>query len=375
MRVLPSPALLVPLALGALVALPGCEEYVEPPLVDLDFPPEGTFIEGDSLALTFTEAIEPETLKVRVWRDQRNIEGEMPPDAVPLLDVCTVDTSPCDDQGSAVRVADDGMTAEIVLDPEGIGKPDVPLLVEVLAGLRSVETGADLGSARIFDFQFKPAVVQEDPVPFEEGIYLFVSVFDEPIPNVITLMSDVRVTADGRFYIVGAESDEIAGAAQNTRDPEELFIDDTDQGFVVFAVGRIRENDRGERFMETETFEIQLRLLEDLIIQILGLRFTGIVVKNEDTGLDQIQGTLSFEGITLRRGENPPFTYAAGTTTFVADQVPAEHVPEGTPDMCENPCGIVPGQCEPPSPWPPEGVCDDGEGSGEGALEGSGEGS
>lgn len=351
---------LSPLPAAALLALlvGACEEYVAPPDVDLDFPPEGTFIEGQSLVLSFTEPIEPDSLRVRIWPDRRDVEGQLPSNITPLLDVCTVATSPCDTEGSTLFVDDDGMRAELALNPEGIGKPDVPLLVEVLPGLVSVQTRANLGRSRMFDFQFKPAVVAEDPVPFEEGIYLFVSVFDEPIPNVITLMSDVRVTNDGRIYIVGAESDEIAGAAQNTRDPAELFIDVSDQGFVVFAEGRIRENARAERFIETNTFEIQLKL-GPLRIEIFGLRFTGIVVKHGETGGDQIQGTLSFEGIRLSTDGNPPFTYAPGTTTFIADQVPDDLVPPGTPDMCESPCGSVPGQCFPPEGWPPDGLCDD----------------
>jgi len=336
---------------GSVAAFGACE-YVEPVDARLRFPAEGTFIEGDPLVIDFTMPIEPSSLAVTIWNDARDLEGELPSDATPLLDRCTLAACPAPNR---LTVADDRMSATLVVDPAGAGKPDVPLLIEVHAGLEG-ENGASKGASRIQDFQFKPAIVLEEAVPFEEGIYLFVSEFSEPVPNVITLMSDVRTNDRGRFLIVGAESDEIEGAAQNTRDPKELFIDVTDMGFVAIAFGQIRRNDLDQRFVETETFSINLRL-GPMGVDIFGLRFTGIVVKHPDTGLDRIQGTLSYEGITLTNGNRPPFTYAAGTTTFIADQVPAEDVPEGTPDICDNPCGAVPSQCDVPAVWPPEGFC------------------
>lgn len=361
----------------ALFVLAGCE-YIQPPTVDLEFPPEGTFVEGESLRIVFSEAVEADSVQVRVWPDVRDLEGDLPSDIEPLLDTCTLATSPCGSEGTVLVMEESGDAALLTLNPEGIGRPDVPLLLEVLSGARSRETGADIGQTHYFDFQFKPADVVRDPVPFEQGTYLFVSVFDEPIPNVITLMSDVRTNDQGDFWLLGAESDEIDGAAQNTRDPAELFIDVEDTGFVVFAEGTIRENDIGERFIETDRFSIQLRI-GPLLIEILGLRFTGIVVKSDETGLDQIQGTLSFENIRLTADGGDPFLYDAGTTTFIADQVPDELIPEGTPEMCDDPCGLVPSQCDPPLPWPPPGFCgvpyeeEPGEGSGEGVAEGSGD--
>lgn len=363
-------------ALLLALCISACE-YIEPPTVDLEFPPEGTFVEGDPLRIVFSEAVTPSSIRVRVWPDVRDPEGELPAGTAPLVDVCTIASSPCDDEGTTLTVEDGGETALLVLNPAGIGRPDVPLLLEVLSGAESVETGADIGRSELFDFQFKPAEVVQDPVPFEEGVYLFVSVFDEPIPNVITLMSDVRTNDAGVFWIVGAEADEIDGAAQNTRDPAELYIDTEDTGFVAFAEGTIRENDAGERFVETDRFGIDLQI-GPLLIEILGLRFTGIVVKSSDTGLDQIQGTLSFEKIRLTSDGGQPFEYDSGTTTFIADQVPDDLIPAGTPDMCDAPCGDVPSQCDVPSLWPPPGFCgvplDMLEGSGEGALDGSGDG-
>lgn len=368
------PTLVALTALGGFGLVIGCEEYEHPPSAELDFPPEGTFIEGDLLAITFNEPIETDSLSVAIWRDTRNLEGELPADDVALVAGCTVASSPCDDQGTTVLVEDDGLTATVQLDPAGIGKPDVPLLVEIEPGLRSRATGATLNRSRLYDFQFKPAEVAEDPVPFEEGIYLFLAEFDEPIPNVLTLIADTQVTSDGRFMIVGAEADEIDGAAQNTQDPEELYIDTGVQAFVVFAEGTIRQNEAGERFVETTKFDIELNLAS-IVVALKGLRITGIVIKHPDTGRDRIQGTLSYEAIELSNGSNEPFRYPSGTTTFNADWIPPEVIPEGNPEICGEPCGIVPIQCNPPADFPPAGYCDDEEGSGEGDGSGLGEGS
>lgn len=344
-------------ALLAFVAS-GCE-YQPPPEGGVVAPETGTFFAGDPIELAFTTPIKPESLAVRVWPDVRDIENELPDDAVPLLDRCTLAASPCEG-GVELTLSDDRMSATLILPVEGLGKPDVPLLVEILEGLVDDE-GATSGRGFLFDVQFKPAdarcfvpITDEDgnvpPFDFTAGHYLIVGTTTEPLPTVLTLLTHIAVLPDGRMAITGAEGDEISSEfPRNTRNPEELMVDTTDQGFVIFATGLVRAAN-GEIFFETCPFEVNLRV-GPIVVILAETRITGKIVK-DDRGFDFISGTLSFAGVTLDTGSLVT-EYEAGSTTFTGDYIPPDVVPEGTPHVCDAPCGAVEQQCTPPEPFPP----------------------
>ncbi len=359
------------LALVLLIGTAGCEEYLAPPEPRLNAPPNGTFKANELLDLRFETPIVPETLIVSVYNDTRNVERELPSDSVPILANCTVATSPCDAEGTTLTVAEDGLSAALYLNPEGIGKPDVPLLVQIEPGLEDAQTGGVLNYPEFFNFQFTPEEVTLEPVAFQSGHYVVVAEFEVPIKNVLSLLSDLSVTDDNRFVLIGAEADNFEGTNQNTRDAADMYVDVSDMGFVAFAEGRIRQNDRGERFVETGEFSVTLRL-GPITVALSGLKIDAKVVQHPVYNNDQLVGTLSYQAIEIDFGANVT-SYPAGGTTFDASQIPEGDVPEGTPTICGNPCGSVPDQCVPPADFPPVGFCDDGESDGSGDLEGSGE--
>lgn len=362
------------IALLSLLIAAGCEEYMAPPEPSLNAPPNGTFRANELLDLQFQAPIVPETLAVSVYNDTRTGERELPEDAVPILANCTLATSPCDEEGTTLTIADDGMSAALYLNPEGIGKPDVPLLVQIEPGLEDAQTGGVLTYPQFFNFQFTPEDNTQDPVEFQGGTYVVVAEFEKPIANVLTLLADMNVTEDNRFVLVGAEADEFEGADQNTRDPEELYVDVSEQAFVVFAEGRIRQNDAGERFIETNEFTVTLSL-GAITVALSGLKIDGKVEQHPVYNNDQLVGTLSYQAIEIDFGFKV-VPYEAGNTTFDASQIPDGLDPPGMPAICGEPCGIVPIQCNVPEEFPPPGFCDDGtvpDGSGDGAIEGSGD--
>lgn len=348
-----------------LAALGACT-YEAPPEVNLVQTTDGVFRVGQDIIMEFSAPIDADSLGIRIHSGDRDIEGALLHTDEPLLATCRPADSPCP-QNSILTLSPDGMAATLTLDPERLGQPDVPLALEVRQGLASTE-GAVTGTAYWFDFQFKPTVetLEEstEDVTFMNGTYILGGTVDEPLPVILTLVTNIIVTSDGRVALIGAEADEIGDAPKNTLNPEELEIDATDQGFAVFAEGEVRSVD-GERFLATDPFEINL-VIGPVQVSLDGVRVNGIVRMADDGSCDRIEGTLSYDQLSIATGGGPEFDYEAATTTFVADFVPDDLIPEGAPVVCGDQCGAVTGVCDVPEGFAAE-LCDAIE-AGEGAT-------
>lgn len=344
---------LSPLAAALLVCCVSCEEYDPPPEANLIQPEGGAYSEGDTIEIEFTEPVVEESLRFQVWPNERDPENEIVDGTKPLVDECGADET-CGDL--TIELVDGGSKAHLILEGE-LGTPGRPLLIELLPGLRDA-AGNDTGVASTWDIQFKAATgVNTEPVEFDDGTYILVAQVNEPIPTVLTLMSHLKVLEDGRFALAGAEGDEINGDAKNTRNPENLVVDETSQGWVAHAVGYVTLAEDGKRLMETDPFDLVLPV-GHLVVELEQVRVFADIVKNPDTGKDRLDGTLAFESLTLRNGDqsnNQP----GGSTALIADFVPPEIEPEGIPKLCENLCGIVvEGYCEPPEDFPEPAFCE-----------------
>ncbi len=340
------------LAASLLLLLSGCR-YDGPPDVTLVAPDGGAFVSGDPLVLQFSEPIDAATLLVRVWPAVRDGEGDLADGLTPKLQDCTPAKVRCT-ASDVLLVADDGLSAELRLDPGGLGKADVPAILEVAAGLADEAANAT-GQPSYFDFLFRRTRTPNDgPVAFDQGVYLIVAEISEPLPAVLTLLTDLRVREDGVVALAGAEGDEINGAPKNTREPKDLIVDVTPEGWAVFAGGFVSLAS-GERFLQSDPFDLLLDA-GPLDVAISGVRIDAKVVKTE-AGVDRLEGTFSFEKFLLDPGPNG-FEYPAGSTSFVADRVPDEDVPAGTPEVCGALCGAVIGLCTPPEDFPPPGLCE-----------------
>ncbi len=347
--------------LGVLVVVGRCG-YDPPPEVQLALPAGGAFESGAPLVLEFSEPIRPESLALRVWPAARDIEGELPADVAPLVPRCAAPAAPCGDL--AIAVAADGTGATLQLAAAGLGRPDRPLLLEVLPGLADA-AGNDTGQSAWFDILFVPATPPPDTpppvtaVPFEQGTYIIVGSLSDPLPAVLTYITDVRTLPDGRVALAGAEGDEIGGAPKNTTDPEHLVVDEGPEGYTVYALGQLTESD-GTRFLQTEPFAIGI-VTNGIHVDLAGVRIHATVVAGAEH--DGLEGTFSYEAVTLHVGELE-HTYPGGSTGLVGVFAPPEVTPAGGPEVCGDLCGVVVGICEPPEGFPPADFCVAAEPSG-----------
>lgn len=341
---------------AALTALAGCT-FDPAPEPALALPAEGVYRSGEPLWLDFSEPVRAECLRVRIWPAALDVEGELPDDLAPVMDTCRATETECDG-GAVLTLEDDGTTATIELPPEGLGQPDVPRILEVLPGLCDL-AGHRTGAPYYFDFQFLPPKGEgpgENPdIPLLlPATYVLVASIDDPLPAVLTYISDVRVLENGRFALAGAEGDEIGDAPKNTTNPEELFVDDTDSAYTVYAVGDVwREG--GERFLSSEPFDIAI-YEGPLLVEISNVRLHAKVVRQGEH--DHLDGTLAFEAATLVIGDNR-HEYPGGSTTLVGVYAPEGTCEAGMPKICGDLCGAaVLGQCFPPEDFPPPEFCE-----------------
>lgn len=381
----------------------GCmEDYNAPPEAILRAPETGTFFVGDPLILDFSEPINPDTLVLNIWAGERDLEGALVA-SEPLLTNCTSGEALCpgpavpaeeadepsnnttfdaennaqpgaDLQGGlTVTVAEDGMSAELVLDARTLGKADVPFVLEVQTGLEDTD-GNPTGRGIFLNYIFKPSLDQasDGPVPFDSGIYLLNADVEQPLPIPLLIVVDLRVLEDSRLIFAGVDANPISGAPPNTRDPSEIIINTTSEGFAILGDGAVRLID-DERFFETNPFYFTITI-GPIKGELFDTRLTGKVVKNPDTGLDRVEGLISVSGITLTINDTVT-EYDPLTAPFVADLIPAELIPEGGPDVCGDPiCGSITVACDPPESYDTAPFCEEGGGEGGGGEGGGGEG-
>ncbi len=326
-----------------------CQVYDAPPEPSVSFPEGGAYLEGEGIEIVFSEVIDSSTLQLRLWDVERNVENEIPQNAKPTIKKCLL--KKCDTSKLILKKN----IATLALNEE-LSKGGKSYVLEVQSGLSDKE-GNTTAINYFFDLQFRNAPMQKsDPVEFDNGVYILLAQVDDPIPAVLTLISDIIVLEDGTFALVGAEGDEINGDPKNTRNPENLIVDTTTQGYTVYATGKITSIG-GKRTLESDTFNVTIPV-GPLDVEMEGVRIFADILKNVDTGKDQIEGSLSFEKVTIINGDRRN-EQGGGTTALIADFVPKELVPTGNPTLCDNNlCGEVTGKCDPPSNFPPSQICE-----------------
>ncbi len=342
----------------------GCN-YDPPPVVDLPLPSQGLFELGQPLVITFSEPVRPESIHVRVWParpEDKTVEDEFLPGVEPVIQDCSIST---DCQNAELTLLDDRMSAELVLSDTRFSEAKFPWTLEVTAGL-SDDAGRKTGASYWFDFQFSPPIPdgtdlvdggERVEVEWDDGLYLLHAQIEDPFKVPLNMALDVRANTTGSFILGGVKLTAVDGAPKNTTTLSELEVDVSDQGFGVFTSGAITI-DGESRFLATEPFDVDIAI-SAIKIQLSGMRLTGAVVAHPETGEDRVEGTLTFSGLSLDFGSGDPVTYDGDNTDFFMARIPSEQIPPGAGALCDEPCGAVTSQCEPPSEFPVDDYCND----------------
>ena len=343
----------------ATMLTPACSSFVydPPPELILQRPQQGSFLATEPVRITASEPLDPGSFKLRIWDPVLDVEGLLPDDATPIVDTCSVGMT-CD-AGVKLIAAEDGSAIDVVFPEQmSIARPGATLLFEVLPGVADTEQNTT-GRSLFYNVQFRAPEgrYNAEPVSFQNGTYIFSSVITDPVPAVLTLISDVVVMPDGRFFTAGGEGDEINGAPKETTNPVNLIVDPTDQGWSAHIVGFISLTEEGDRLLETDPIDIFLPT-DPFFVDLKRVRLDGKIVKDED-GNDFLQGSLSFEQLILRLGslDARPIEYEGGSQDLVGIYVKPEEVPANHPLVCGDQCGAIIGECDPPADFPDDDVC------------------
>ncbi|MCA9562724.1 MAG: hypothetical protein KC561_04500 [Myxococcales bacterium] len=326
--------------------------YNPPPEPLLNYPEAGVFEVGDTLELTFSEAVNPETLAIRVWTTERGTEGELLPDQQPVLALCRPQQEMCDT--TQFVLADDNASATITFDSADIGSPGLPHVLEIVEGLEDPE-GNKTGVPYWFSFQFVPeGSTNTDPVEFEEGVYLISSDFTiTGIRVTLKFIADMQSLEFGQIAFAGAigTRKDPSSSERETRDPAEIIVD-ADDGATLYSTGQVSESD-GLRTINILPVDLAMEYF-GIDIDIVGLQIQGVVNLSEETGHDRMEGTMNVAEVRV----NGRPVDLESQPIFIGDWVPPELIPDGTPQVCGDLCGITE-NCDPPSDFPPSEFCAD----------------
>ncbi len=328
----------------------GCERYDPPPRATMAQPEGGAFIEAEPVVLTFSEPVDPSTLKLQLWEELRGPEGDLSEDAKLYVESCDATEDACGDI-AIERVEEDGGITELRLtfDPEGLGGAGAPQLLEILPGMADFE-GNDTKPSTFFNVQFRlpPSRVNEDPVEFQDGTYTLVGQAQlAAFKAKLRLVCDIKVHESGEFFFAAAEANNIGDASDTTSDPKELEVDTSPIGWTVYTTGFVKLDDEGGRFLESDPFDVFVPL-GSIEVRLIDVRLIGEIVK-DDNGDDNIDGQLSYQAASIKVG-NKTTEFGPGSAELVTRYVPEEDIPAGGAKICGPLCGDVMGFCEPPSP-------------------------
>ena len=337
--------LLVSLHVGCL------ETYDPPPETYIELPVEGAFSTGKSVTVFFNEPINPSTLKLKVWPNSLNTEGEFPTSLQPEVPSCIPGS--CGEKLTA-KLADDAMSVDLNFEARGIGRPGETVIVEIERGLEDV-AGNDTGVPQRHSMSFRlddSVRVNLEDVEFDEGVYVLAGSISGELPITVNFnfVGEAKVTPEGFFAMAISEAKVISGASPSTSNPDELFFEDNPDAFATHITGFVFNTDTGERILVTDPVDINVKI-GGITAFLQGVRLNGKVVKNQNTQKDRLESSLSYEELVLTVINTK--VYPSNSVPLNGDLIEQSRVPDGTPTVCD-PCGYIlsEGTCSPPMGFP-----------------------
>ncbi len=348
----------------ALAAAPACETYDPPPETSLVIPSGGQWFPSTPLTLRFTEPVDPATLTVSVWPTTAlDAENFLVDDAQPLLADCNVAAAPCGE--TTFSLSDDGLTAQLSLDPLVTGWIGKPLFVQVHEDL------ADLAGRprRVFDrfpFQVSPEPSTNEPVEvnLETGVVAMVADLTSVLSGIyLRIILDIGIDPEtGEMWMIGTVAKLNGDHPPNTTDPLHLDPRLDGEGWAVFFSGQVTKVSDEEYFIATDTADLHVKVLGLIDVQLKDLRLEGLIKPGQGPdGRDLISGTLTSSKVLMGDPADPT-DLAAAAAGWTATGLRASEIVDGLPRLCDAaPCTQLAADtgfdCQLPSPWTPGPDC------------------
>jgi hypothetical protein len=416
------PTALRALLAAALLVLPvafvACQTYIAPADPQLLENTTGALrYAGDPVDITFSKMIDPTTLVFNVYSGSTEagnytkvladcrlgaateaVCGTTKLTYVAMSEYATVDAT-----GQPVTNLRPLLTVQF--DAADVGKPGVPLTLEIADGLKGYD-----GHPRTYPWQgsvqFFPKIPGGgdddddatdtsgpgddddtggtgdtgddddtggsdtgpviDPIDFDDGVFIISgTVKIGTFTTYLRLITDIKVTPDGRAALVATMGtyDQAGGAARDTNIPEEITVNTGPTGFTIFSEGTLTDQN-GTRFLVTNKTDASVQAAVGIRVNLYGLQINASVAKNPATGKDRLEGTIAYQKLEIIVGSGEPTKVnTPGNEAFKpADWITPARVPQTPAQSCvETTCGdVIPANCTVSTPnWPSGKFCTD----------------
>jgi len=353
-----------PIRIAALLSLPflmppllACDEYDPPPEAKLIQPTVGFWTSVTPLEVRFTEAIDPASLVITIWPSEVDIEGNFRPDVRPVIESCSLATSPC--SGLLLTLNDTATAATLTQNEVFAEREGTPMTMEIHAGLKDSQ-GRTRKVSTFYDFQINPQCGNQ-PVDIElDTGFISLAADLQVLPIWLQMFLDFAIDKNtGRFTVAGTFARVKTGEANNQNDPSLMLADISDVGWAVTFTGCLVKQPDGTYFLQSDPFDVSITVLNVIPVTLTGFQVQGTIRPGgADDGRDFASGTLSTSGGSFG---DPPSPVQPITTAWDGFSLAEDEIVAGLPRVCEdNPCAelnAAGGDCQIPAGFDPGPVC------------------
>jgi hypothetical protein len=335
----------------------GCDEYDPPPEAKLIQPTVGFWTSVTPIEVRFTEAIDPSSLVITIWPSEVDIEGNFRPDVRPVIEACSLATSPCN--GLVLELNETATLATLTQNEVFAEREGTPMTMEIHAGLKDTK-GRTRKVATFYDFQINPQCGNQPvDIELETGVISLAADL-QVLPIWLQMFLDFAVDKDtGRFTVAGTFARVNPGEATNENDPALMFADISDVGWAVTFTGCLVKQPDGSYFLQSDPFDVSITVLNIIPVTLTGFQVQGTIKPGgAPDGRDFASGTLSTSGGSFG---DPPNAVEPITTAWDGFGLSEDQIVPGLPRVCEeNPCAELDaagGDCQIPDGFDPGPVC------------------
>ncbi|MGM0574550.1 MAG: hypothetical protein ACQEXJ_02280 [Myxococcota bacterium] len=350
---------------GALLAaLTGCDDYDPPPEPELKSPAQGQWLPDTPLRLEFSEPIDEASLVLSIWPVDLGPEGELSPDAEPVVPPCAPALESC--EPVEVELSEDGTRAVIHQNGTFVGREGKPHFVRVAAGLRDRQGRTRRVSSR-FSFQVTPPIGEGAiDLSMNTGVMTITSDLTEVVPGIyLRMFMDTAVCQEtGRITLVATVAGKTSDAANNTTDPAEMYAKINDEGWTVLLEGQVTELEDGNFYLTTEPADLDVKVLGFIRVQLLQLELEATITPGDtaEGARDRFEGILRAEEAYMGDDLSPLNNGERVVADWEGFGVWEEEIDPGLPRVDDDaPCADLiegGGDCQLPQPWSPGVVCE-----------------